>query len=133
MEIGTDELASSDEYIWIREGSGSVLDPSQGTGYAEFPFSVPAGGNYVIWGRVLSISGGSDSFFVSIDNGSYALWDTQISTTWVWDQVNDRNNNADPVIYNLSKGEHTLMIKQREDGTRLDKIIITNDADYYPN
>jgi hypothetical protein len=37
-------------------------------------------------------------FLSSVDDGEYALWDTQIAETWVWDQMSNRND-ADPVFF----------------------------------
>ena len=90
-------------------------------------------GNYIIWGRVISNTGDDDSFFVSMDNGAYSLWDTALggTETWIWDKVNNRGG-ADPVVYSLGAGQHTLIIKQREDGTKIDRILITNDMQYIP-
>ena len=49
----------------------------------------------------------------------------------MWDQVSDRFG-ADPVMYYLEVGTHTLRVKGREDGTKIDRILITNDVDYVP-
>jgi hypothetical protein len=32
----------------------------------------------------------------------------------------------------LEAEEHTLTIKQREDGTKIDRILVTNDMEYVP-
>ena len=40
---------------------------------------------------------------------------------------------ADPVVYTLGAREHTLKIKQREDGTQIDRIIITSDMAFVPD
>jgi hypothetical protein len=47
---------------------------------------------------------------------------------WVWDQA---ANDAAPVFF-LEQGTYTLTIKQRESGTRLDQLLITNDLEYQP-
>ena len=39
----------------------------------------------------------------------------------------------DPVTYYLEAGQHTLKVKQREDGTKLDRILITDDMQFVPN
>jgi hypothetical protein len=39
--------------------------------------------------------------------------------------VNDDRNASNPLVYHLSAGTHTLTVKQREDGARLDKILVT--------
>ena len=80
-------------------------------------------GNYVIWVRLISRNWYDDSFFVSVDDGDYALWDTQYAGTWVWDRV--RNSGGQhPVIYSLEAGQH---------GTKIDSITITNDLYCLPN
>ena len=38
----------------------------------------------------------------------------------------------DPAIYTLNSGLHTLLIEGRENGTRLDKLLITNDLNFTP-
>jgi hypothetical protein len=133
MEIASDDAASSGAYTWIPNGWGDIFDPAEDGGYAEYTFEVSAAGNYVVWGRVISNTGGDDSFFVSMDGSEYALWDTQQggTETWVWDQVSNRDT-TDPVLFYLEAGKHTLIIKQREDGTKIDRILITNDMEYVP-
>jgi hypothetical protein len=59
-------------------------------------------------------------------------WHTKLSDNgnWTWDVVSLRNvngerNASNPLVYHLGAGSHTITIKQREDGTRLDKILVT--------
>ncbi len=130
MAVGPDSQASSGAYVWIPEGSGDILDnPSQAVGAAAYTFSVPVAGDYVVWGRLIDNLG--NSFFVSMDSGAYALWDTAGGSTWGWDLVNNQDV-ADPLVYSLGTGQHTLVIRHREDGTKLDRILITNDRTYVP-
>src|SRR3990170_3984454 len=130
MAIGSDSQASSGAYVWIPEGTGNVLyDPLLAVGSVAYTFSVPVAGNYVVWGRLIDNLG--NSFFVSMDSGPYALWDTVGGSTWGWDRVNNRGV-ADPVVYSLGVGQHTLVIKHREDGAKLDRILVTNDMAYVP-
>jgi hypothetical protein len=51
---------------------------------------------------------------------------------WHWDMVNFRDR-SDPVKFILSKGVHRIKIKLREEGTKLDKLCLTNDIDYIPS
>jgi hypothetical protein len=131
IEYAWDNSASSEGFIWVPNGQGSSWDPIKESGYAEYSFNVPADGNYVIWGRIEAKNGEDDSFFISVDDGSYALWDTQRSKYWVWDRVSNRGGD-DPVSFYLEAGEHTLVIKQREDGTKIDRILITGDTEFVP-
>ena len=134
MEVAWADEASSAQYIWVPRGYGDFAEISPGAGYAEYTFEVPVSGTYVVWGRVVSNNTADDSFFVSIDGGPYACWWTQLGgeENWVWDQVNNVLDGSDPVLFSLEAGQHTLTIKQREDGTKIDKILITKDLEYIP-
>lgn len=131
MELAEDDNASNGEYIFTRNGNGYNADPGSNTGYAEYTFQVPFAGDYVIWGRVLSADGGSNSFYVFMDNAEYGIWDTQISSAWHWEQVVSRSFTG-PVITHLEAGEYTLVIKHREQLSKIDRILITNDMNYTP-
>jgi hypothetical protein len=131
FEYGSDSGASSNGFIWAPNGTGNKRESSNNAGYAEFAFEVPTTGNYVIWGRVLATSRKDNSFYVAVDGSNYVWWNTKRSRSWIWDQVSSQGD-VDPVIYHLEVGEHTLTIKQREDGTKIDKILITNDLQYAP-
>jgi hypothetical protein len=131
FESTGDGSASSEAFIWVPSGIGNSYDPGEESGYAEYSLQVPVSGEYFIWGRVKAASSGDNSFFVSVDGVNYALWDTAVSQTWLWDQVSDRGGD-DPVTFYLEAGEHSLIIKQREDGTKIDKILITNEPAYVP-
>ncbi len=65
----------------------------------------------------------------------YLVWDVtppQASGTspqpWVWDQA---ATTTTPVFF-LGAGSHTLTIRQRESGTKLDKLLITNNLTLLP-
>jgi hypothetical protein len=48
--------------------------------------------------------------------------------TWRWHQA---AKDTMPV-FSLTSGEHTLTVKHRWSGTRLDRLLITNDLDFVP-
>ncbi|WP_372678521.1 dockerin type I domain-containing protein [Desulfosarcina sp.] len=135
MEIGDDPTAAAGGYIWVPTGSGNILTLPGDTGYAEYHFEVPKTGDYVIWGRQISNDTGSDSFFVSVDGQSEMVWHTKLGgqDVWTWDVVSERTageprQTTNPKTYWMEAGSHTLSIIQREDGTKLDSIFVTNDA-----
>jgi hypothetical protein len=130
MTVALDTAASGGQYVHVPNAKNIVTDPiTQPGGQVTYAFTVPAG-TYVIWGRVRAANGGDDSFWVSIDGGPFALWEIPVGS-WVWDQVNNRNV-ADPVLFSLAAGTHTLVVKQREDGARLDRLLITSDLAFVP-
>jgi hypothetical protein len=131
FEYAWDAEASSDGFVWVPNGRGNSWSPSQNSGYVEINFQAPTAGVYFVWCRVLARNKRDNSFFVSIDDSAYALWDVTKSKSWVWDQVSDRGG-ADPASIQLDAGAHSLIIMNREDGTKLDKVVITDDSAYIP-
>jgi parallel beta-helix repeat protein len=133
MQPASDPSASNNTYIWIPEGEGF-----NGTGYAKYTIIIPTNGEYKIYGRIIAETNGDNSFFVQVDDNAERLWTMTVANNWIWDEVNhwgngtESNPEIDPVVYNLSAGEHILIIKHREDGTKLDKLLITNNMTYIP-
>ena len=126
-----DRTASEGQFVWAPNGKGDYLQPSNKAGYAEYVFDAPVAGKYVIWAKVLAADFNHNSFFIFLNGRAYALWDTRVSRAWIWDQVSNRGGN-DPVTFYLEAGEHTLTIKQREAGAKIDRILITNDVNFLP-
>jgi hypothetical protein len=130
MAIDGDGSASAGMAIGVPNGTGNFSSPDSLAGYAEYRFEIQTPGNYVVWGRVMAPSGKDDSFFAAMDSGAFVRWNTQRGSQWTWDEI--RTSNQDPLLFNLEQGEHTLYIMQREDGTYLDKILITADMAFVP-
>jgi hypothetical protein len=124
MQIDTDTKASNDGYIWVPIGAGSG-------GYAQYTFDIQEAGDYVIWGRVISNDNASNSFYVSVDGGSDITWHTKQGgqETWTWDVVKDASN---PLVVHFEAGVHTITLKQRENGTKIDRFLVTDDISYVP-
>jgi hypothetical protein len=120
MLIKEDPAASGGKYI-----------VGDGVGYAIYDIMVPEDGEYIIWGRVLAKDGGSDSFLVgvNVDEPSNA-WDVP-QGTWTWDRVSHRDG-PDPVIFEMSKGKNSIIVKTREANTKLDKMFLTTSSSARP-
>ncbi|MEX2582598.1 MAG: M56 family metallopeptidase [Gemmatimonadota bacterium] len=108
---------------------------------AVFEFEAAAAGRYLVWGRVAAPDRHSNSFFVSLDGSEEIVWDAprrkidRDGTSWRWDRISARDLDGepvDPVVYDLPAGRHSLRIRTREGGARLDAILITNDLDHRP-
>ena len=92
---------------------------------------MPRNGDYAIWGRAWGIDWGidwgNDSFWVSVDGGFEAQWGIP-HERWRWGRVSHWDGSTSvPQTYTLGAGTHTLRIKTREHGSRLDLIEITDD------
>ncbi|MEP7352902.1 MAG: Ig-like domain-containing protein [Acidobacteriota bacterium] len=112
-------------------------------GSTTLSFTVPASGNYILWGRVLSGNSNFDSLWVSVDGGPEDLWDTAQGTwsgNWQWTRVTGRNanggvpsnGNPSPRVVPLSTGTHTFRFRGAETYTYLDRVFITNDPAAIP-
>jgi hypothetical protein len=130
LEIAADEDASNGRFLYAPNGSGSKYS-LEGTIMATYNITVPKAGEYVLWGRVWAPSPKDDSFFIQIDDGIENLWEIGINNQWSWDKVNDRGI-LDPVSFKLTEGAHTIMVKLREDGTQIDKLLLTNQTAFVP-
>lgn len=117
-DVSVDINASNGKYTTIKVGytSGSVAPDVNGQ--IIYNFNVTEAGDYGLWARTIAPNVSDDSFWISIDNGAWFSWNNIApSTSWVWSKANN---------YTLSIGTHTLKIGYREDGAKLDKILITN-------
>ena len=85
-----------------------------------------------MWGRVNVSDKRDNSFFVQIDDDVNHLWEIKPGNNWHWDAVNN-SDRADPVKFTLAGGLHTIKVKLREDGTKLDKMLLTNNVDFVPS
>jgi len=139
MAVGTDTTTPTLQYVWVPDSNGNILDPLQNGGYVRYSFAVPKADGYVIWGRVSPSETGTGSFFIGVDvhgPAPYLVWDvTPMPTSrtppppWAWDEA---ASDTTPVFF-LVAGNHTLTIRQRESGSKLDKLVITNNLNLIPH
>ncbi len=92
-------------------------------GTAVYSFEIGEPGDYIIWGLVSAPDDTSDSFWISVDGEKTRQWNLKTGSGWHWSRGGP---------HYLSNGQHTLTIHWREDGSKLDRILITGDADYHP-
>jgi arabinoxylan arabinofuranohydrolase len=117
--ITADGNASHDEYVTIKPGNESIDNaPTDAAGILTYEFYIEENGIYTVYTRVICPSANDDSFWLKMDDGSFAMWNGIAgSSSWIWTNF--------PTTYDLNAGNHTLTIGHREDGARLDKIWIT--------
>jgi hypothetical protein len=130
MQTDTDPQASESQYIYVPNEAGSG-------GEATYTITITQPGEYVLWGRTIAPTAADNSFRIDVD-GAERIWLVEWSSDWIWDQVNDWDSGlddfiADPRTFTLSPGIHTIRVRQREDGTKLDKLLLTNDQTYTPS
>lgn len=130
MVSAVDATASNSHYVWIPAGQGNNTSQTGTTGIAAFTFNAPVAANYYVWARVKAANTSDDTFWVKMDSGTYQTWTLPVSSSWTWDKVN--SSTQDPVIWALQPGNHTVRVRWREDGAKLDRVIITSNPNYLP-
>ena len=107
------------------------MNPSDPGGLATYTIDIAQAGTYAVWGRVIANGVTNDSFYFSVDGEPFRLWQLSQSQQWTWDRVWDEAT-GQVVEYDLSAAQHTLIVKQREDGTKLDALLLTTDLEFTP-
>jgi hypothetical protein len=110
------------------------------TGTAKWNFTIPVSGDYVVWARVRASSSDHDSFYVKSDTTSEDIYDVAEGTwgpNWQWTRVNGEGGTGNPLtinprIFSFTAGIHSIRFREREPGTRVDRILITNDMSFIP-
>ena len=92
---------------------------------------------WYIWVRGLGCSYNNDSVHIGLNNQPVASAEDMSgwnSCGWTWQSV--RMNLSRPYVtpnfYTRNSAFHTLNLWMREDGMRVDKIILTTDPNYLP-
>lgn len=99
---------------------------TQRDGSARWSFKLPRAGRYHIWARVRarkSSPGGTNSFFLKIDDSSRKTWHLPADTKWRWTAYQPRNA-AKATPFQLHPGQHTLALLTREPGTQVDQVVV---------
>jgi len=132
MQTLNDPAASGGKGVTVAAGSNSKTDPPA-NGHLTLPFNVGRAGTFRVWGRVIAPTTADDSFWVRMDGGGWTNWnEIALGAGWHWDSVHDAANGNQAMSYALTAGAHTLTIAYREDGTRLDKVLVTSDLAFVP-
>jgi hypothetical protein len=123
FQTGADGAASGGAYLWVPEHDGQHT--SSGGGRATYRLVIEKAGRYRLSGRVLTPTPDDDSFFISMhaEGGMTllpdTLWSPGVFTAWTWRDVKDAN------ALTLPQGEVTLILRPREDGTKIDQFRLT--------
>lgn len=134
MGIQTDPLASNGNYLTVAAGNSNTAGiPTNG--HVTYTVNIPSAGAYRVWGRVIMPSTNDDSFSLRFNNAAtWVQWNNNnaFPTAWTWVIVHDTLQGETNMLWPLSAGNHTLELVYREDGAKLDKLLVTNDLNYVP-
>jgi regulation of enolase protein 1 (concanavalin A-like superfamily) len=133
LSLGSDAGASNGRFWQVPAGNNSNAAPPAG-GRASYPFTVTTAGAYKVWARINAPTTSDDSLWVRMDTGAWTQWnDLHNGGVWGWNDLHDSAAAGAVVQYTLTAGNHTLELAYREDGTKVDRLLVTNDLAANPN
>ena len=125
IQIGTDFAgASACQYVYYDGGEAGSITVTT---------TVPDSGAYLLWARAMGLGWNQNSFWVSVDGAPpihYEIGQFGGQWTWGWEPVHAESQPVAP--FTLSAGTHTVVFSSRENGSRLDALLLVNRSDYIP-
>jgi hypothetical protein len=122
------EGASGNAYLEVPLGAGKT--PKVKAGMAKITFEAPADGSYTFWLRVFWAGECSNTFLIQIDSEKpFMVGGDSTFKSWHWIKSPMSKMTPPPFI---AKGSHTLTIIHREDGVRLDQLVLASSPRYVP-
>ncbi|OGV39575.1 MAG: hypothetical protein A2X48_13140 [Lentisphaerae bacterium GWF2_49_21] len=113
---------SGDKIIEIEQGAG---EGSKVGGSAKYKINLKEEGTYYFWARCWWIDSCGNSFSLKIgDKPEFIMGNDGTYKSWHWIKAK--------VSLKLDKGSYDLEIGNREDGIKIDQILITSDRKLVP-
>jgi len=127
---------SGEGYYFVGPDSGTTIDTGYATTSPELKYQInfQTTGTYYVWVRTWAPSDASNSVHIGLDGTSPSTSDriqTLTYNSYVW--TKDTSDLVRASINVTTTGNHTLNLWMREDGVRVDKIILTKDSAYIPS
>ena len=119
----TDAAASGGNYtVYTGAASMSAPPPDEAGNRVRFTVNNAVAGNYTTYARIIAPDGGSDSFWVRINDGTWIKWASGLSTTvFAWKAVAGGT-------HTLREGSNTIDFAFREPNVQLDKLYLQIDG-----
>ena len=131
LRIRDSAAASNGGFVEVQGGNNST-SAMPSVGKVCYTIDVAAAGGYRVWARVQAATTADDSFWVQMDAGAPIHWALTLGTSWHWTTVR-RSGTTAPSLFNLTAGPHRLCFGYREDGAKLDVLVLTDDASFDPS
>ncbi len=128
---------SGSGYVRALANTGTQINTGYTTTSPELVFRVRVTktGKYYVWIRGLADSGSDDSLHAGLDGAGPSTADriTGFTTSWAWKRAT-MDASAPATLTISSPGVHTIHLWMREDGLRVDKILLrTNSSSTAPS
>jgi plastocyanin len=138
METGRQAGASGGTYLVAepKAGNDNADDTTSGP-RLDYRVAFESAGTYYIWVRTQSPSGNDDSVHAGLDRTLASDGGIGVAggsgSNWGWSNTVKSSGGKRVEVEINAPGVHTVNVWMREDGTPLDKVILTDDPGYTPN
>lgn len=123
-KIETSSESSNGKYVVVPNGVGFNNSPdnplSDKVGELVYNINIPKQDKYYVWIRMNTVPY-DDSFWMSVNGGVFERTNDIITNGWEWKKL-------DYHTVDLGQGNLQIKIRNREDGTKLDSLFLTNDV-----
>jgi hypothetical protein len=113
----TDSTVSNGAYVVVNGLNSTANAPVGAEAAIVLPFTIDSAAAYNLFARLNCPTANDDSYWIKFDNGSFVTVNGLATSGWQWLRVMSGTN--------LSVGQHTLTIAYREDGAKLDNLLLT--------
>jgi subtilisin family serine protease len=125
-----------DSFMRVEPDSGAYWTSNYATTAPELQYVInfQTTGTYYVWVRARAEDYAGDSLHAGLDGAPLTTADSisvPAGAGWVW--TNGTMDGPSATINVTTPGQHTLNIWAREDGLRLDRILLTTSRSYAPN
>ncbi|WP_182870577.1 SdrD B-like domain-containing protein [Rhodopirellula sp. JC639] len=123
-KVYSSSYASGGKYIKAPNGTGSHYNTPPSHKKVMYQFSVDHTANYELSGLVKASRSSDNSVWIKIDDLPWVQWHMDTGSSFDWQTVTD-GWNQDATSFYLDAGHHTMQLKVREDGVKLDKWMVS--------
>lgn len=117
------------EYVWVPNGTHAqvLANNNNIAGRTSIVAQIPTAGRYKMFGLVRGYGDQDDSFHVRVGSNNYIEWHVGGNTNgFRWVEITNGSGRS-AVSYQLNATNYAIEVREREDGTKLSKILMTDD------
>ncbi len=117
-EVRNDAKASGGSYVTVKPGlnSANAAPKDSLQNQVVISFTIDKEAVYSFMAKCIGATAEDDSYWIKIDNGAFETANGLAGTDWQWGRLTS---------VSLKPGKHTITVTYREDGAKLDKILVT--------
>jgi hypothetical protein len=126
-----DEKASGGSFISSANDGITKVSGDPLAGSVTYRIKIEKSGLYYVYANIQTVVPEDDSVYIKVDHGPLDAWKFGATAPQElkWVLANTENGGSN-LKYSLSAGTHTLELSEREDGSRIDAIAVSDRSDF---